>query len=114
MPSVREVNLDRLRNLAGHLRDAIRQLREMAGVPREAFLADARTVNAAKYLLVVAAEAALDIGNHLAARLGGRSTEDYADCVGVLAELGVVDDALRLVKMARFRNLLVPLYLEGG
>jgi uncharacterized protein YutE (UPF0331/DUF86 family) len=109
---VREVNADRLRDLAGHLRDAVRQLRELGATPRDAFLADARTINSAKYLLIVAAEAALDIGNHLAARRGGRSPADYADCIAVLREIGAVSDDLRrrLVKMARFRNLIVHLY----
>jgi uncharacterized protein YutE (UPF0331/DUF86 family) len=109
---VREVNADRLRDLAGYLRDAVRQLRELGATPRDAFLADARTINSAKYLLIVAAEAALDIGNHLAARRGGRSPADCADCIAVLREIGAVSDDLRrrLVKMARFRNLLVHLY----
>lgn len=107
-----DVNLDRLRELAGHLRDAVRQLQELARIPRELFLADPRAVNSAKYLLIVAAEAALDICNHLAARRGGRSPEDYADCMSVLAEIGVIDGDLktRLVRMARFRNLLVHMY----
>ena len=70
---MRDVNLDRLRDLAGHLRNALRQLREIDQTSKEAFLGDSRTVNSAKYLLIVAAEAALDICNHLAARRGGRS-----------------------------------------
>ena len=72
-------------------------------------LADSRAKNSAKYLLIVAAEAALDICNHLAARRGGRSPEDYADCMTVLAEIGVIDSDLkaRLVRMARFRNRAV-------
>jgi uncharacterized protein YutE (UPF0331/DUF86 family) len=109
---VRDVNLDRLRELAGHLENAVRQLREVGQSPREAFLRDVRTVNSAKYLLIVATEAALDICNHLAARRGGRSPEDYADCIAILAELGAIEGELksRLVKMARFRNLLVHLY----
>lgn len=107
-----EVNLDRLRELAGHLRDAVRQLRELAQPPRELFVADPRVKNSAKYLLIVAAEAALDICNHLAARRGARSPEDYADCMAIMAELGVIDDdlATRLMRMSRFRNLLVHLY----
>lgn len=107
-----EVNLDRLRELAGHLRDSVRQLRELGRSPREVFLAEPRSVNSAKYLLIVATEAALDICNHLAARRGARSPEDYADCMAIMAELGVIDDDLkgRLMRMARFRNLLVHLY----
>lgn len=107
-----EVNLDRLRDLAGHLRNACRQLHEIGMQDVEAFLLDAKTVNSAKYLLIVAAEAALDICNHLAAKKGGRSPEDYADCMTILAEVGVLEPDLkvRMCKMARFRNLLVHLY----
>jgi uncharacterized protein YutE (UPF0331/DUF86 family) len=109
---VGEVNLDRLRDATGHLRDALRQLRDIGLITESAFLADPRTVNSAKYLLIVAAEAALDICNHLAARRGARSPEDYADCMAVLAEIGVIGPALRdrLARMARVRNLLVHLY----
>ncbi|MGH7318095.1 MAG: type VII toxin-antitoxin system HepT family RNase toxin [Candidatus Rokuibacteriota bacterium] len=73
-----------------------------------------RAVNSAKYLLIVAAEVALDICTHLAARRAARSPEDYADCMTVLAELGAIDEALRtrLVHMARFRNLLVHVYVR--
>jgi uncharacterized protein YutE (UPF0331/DUF86 family) len=110
---VSEVNLDRLRELAGHVRDSLRQLRELGQSPREAFLADeARSINSAKYLLIVATEAALDIWNHLAARRGARSPEDYADCMAIMAELGVIDDDPKagMMRMARLRNLPVHLY----
>lgn len=107
-----EVNLDRLRELSGHVRDAIRRLRELGQPPPELFVADPRATNSAKYLLIVAAEAALDICNHLAARRGARSPEDYADCMAIMAEIGVIDHDLstRLMRMTRFRNLLVHLY----
>jgi uncharacterized protein YutE (UPF0331/DUF86 family) len=106
------VNLDRLRDLAGYLRDALRQLREMGQIPPAAFLSDRRAVDSAKYQLIVAAEAALDICNHLAAWKGGRSPRDYADCMAIMAEIGVIDEELsrRLMRMARFRNLLVHQY----
>ena len=107
-----EVNLDRLRELAGYLRDAVRQLRELGQPPRELFVADPRATNSAKYLLIVAAEAALDICNHLAARRGARSPQDYADCMAIMTKIGVIDLDLgtRLMRMSRFRNLLVHLY----
>jgi uncharacterized protein YutE (UPF0331/DUF86 family) len=82
------INLDRLRDLAGHVRDAVRQLREVARLPEAEFLSDRRAVDSAKYQLIVAAEAALDICNHLAARKGARSPHDYADCMAIMAELG--------------------------
>lgn len=107
-----EVNVDRLRDLAGQIRSAVRELEEIGRSGREAFLGDRRLINSAKYLLIVAAEAVLDICNHLVARKGGRSPQDYADCIEILGELGAVSDELRarLIRMARFRNLLVHLY----
>ena len=41
---MREVNLDRLRELAGYLKNAVRQLREMGQSSRDAFLKAPRTV----------------------------------------------------------------------
>jgi uncharacterized protein YutE (UPF0331/DUF86 family) len=109
---VSELNVDRLRELSGHLRNACRQLHDLGDQGEETFLGEAKTVNSAKYLLIVATEAALDICNHLAAKKGGRSLEDYADCMTILGELGVLkqDLNIRMSKMARFRNLLVHLY----
>jgi uncharacterized protein YutE (UPF0331/DUF86 family) len=72
---VSDVNVERLRELAGHSRSACRQLREHASVGVDGFLSDAKTTNSAKYLLIVASETAVDICNHLAAKRGGRSPE---------------------------------------
>lgn len=107
-----DVNLDRLRELVGHIRSACRQLRDLASSGMGRFLEDPSSLNSAKYLLIVATEAALDICNHLAARQGGRSPEDYADCMTILEEMGVLDQDLRvrMSKMARFCNPLVHLY----
>ena len=107
-----EPNLDRLRTLASELRRALAELNEFATMSVESFVQDRRAVNSAKYLLIVATEAALDICNHLVSRRGPRSPADYADCIGILGEMGAIDLELRgrLVKMARFRNLIVHLY----
>jgi len=109
---VSELNVDRLRELSGHLRNACRQLHDLGDQGEETFLGEAKSVNSAKYLLIVATEAALDICNHLAARKGGRSPEDYADCMTILSELGVFnrDLKVRMSRMARLRNLPVHLY----
>jgi uncharacterized protein YutE (UPF0331/DUF86 family) len=104
--------LDRIRELAAEIRRVIRELRALGGVSQAEFLGDAKAVNSAKYLLLVACEASIDICNHVAARRGARAPEDYSDCFEVLRELKVLDDDLakRLARMARFRNLLVHLY----
>jgi uncharacterized protein YutE (UPF0331/DUF86 family) len=92
--------------------DALRRLRELGQLPLDEFLADFRNPESAKYLLIVATEAAIDICNHIVARRGGRAPEDYADCFAILVDLKVIsgDLAGRLQQMARFRNLLVHVY----
>jgi len=89
-------------------------LRELSDVPRDAYLADFRLTESAKYLLIVATEAAIDICNHIVARLGAKAPHSYADCFVLLGELQIVSQGLadKLQQMARFRNLLVHLYAD--
>jgi uncharacterized protein YutE (UPF0331/DUF86 family) len=62
--------------------------------------------------LQVALEACLDIGNMVISQEGFRTPVDNQDIFRVLADEGVVSAQLlaRLLKMARFRNLLVHDY----
>ena len=108
------VDVIRVRERLGIITESERRLRELSSLTEGEFLADFRNTESAKYLLIVATEAAIDICNHLAARQGGRSPEGYADCFTVLAELGLITEELsaRLRQMARFRNFLVHLYWQ--
>lgn len=105
-------DLDRVRDLLGHIADSGRRLAELARLPEEEFLSDPRNAATAKYLAIVGAASAIDLCNHLVARRGGRAPADYADCFTVLAELGIVSEPLaaRLRNMTRYRNLLVHQY----
>ena len=109
---MRDLDPIRVRDLLGGIAEALRRLRELGLLSEDEFLADFRNTESAKYLLIVATEAAIDICNHIVARRSGRAPEDYADCFAVLVELRVItpDLAERLQRMARFRNLLVHLY----
>jgi uncharacterized protein YutE (UPF0331/DUF86 family) len=109
---MRDVDLNRIRDLLGNMADAQRRLRELGQLSEAEFLGDYRNTESAKYLLIVATESAIDSCNHIVACQGGRAPQDYADCFAILAELGVIDSNLadRLKRMARFRNLIVHLY----
>lgn len=109
---MRELDPIRIRDLLGNIGEAQTRLRELGQLTEADFLADYRNTESAKYLLIVATEAAIDICNHVVARQGGRAPQDYADCFAILAELKVIEPELatRLKKMARFRNLIVHLY----
>ena len=109
---MREVDPVRVRQLLSNIAEAQSQLNELGQLSEAEFLGDFRNTESAKYLLIVATEAAIDLCNHLVARRGERAPQDYADCFAVLAELGVITPELviRLKRMARFRNLIVHLY----
>jgi len=103
---------DRIRQLAGEIRNALRKLTAAAEFGEIDFLASPATIDAAKYNLIVAIEGAIDICHHITARSGGRSPRDYGDCFVILGEIGAIPPELveRLRRMAKFRNLLVHLY----
>lgn len=106
------VNLKKLRKKAADIRNAVEKLTTFTTQPVEEYLKDHKSIAASKYYLLVAAEAAIDICNHLAARLARRAPDSYAECFQVLAKENVVSSPLaeRLIRMARFRNLLIHQY----
>jgi len=106
------LNLDRLRKLASELRSSLKSLYELKSLPEEEFLKDIHKISSAKYNLIVAIEAAINMSNHLIAKRGFRTPEDFADTFLVLKEEGIFNDefALKFQRMARFRNRLVHLY----
>lgn len=76
--------------------------------------ADYTLLQAVKHSLFEIAEACIDIASHIVAAEGFDRPPDYAGLFPVLADNGVLNDALaeRLADMARFRNVLVHQYGE--
>ena len=107
-------NIDRIRQLAGEMNLSLSKLETTSKLGKEDFLKSPDKIDSTKYNLIIAIEAAIDISNHIVAKAGGRTPQDYADCFTVLGELGVFSEEFveRLQKMARFRNLLVHLYWQ--
>lgn len=102
----------RLRALLEVIEEQTRLLRGLAGRPAQDLLADPYGLAAAKYLFVVAIEAAIDASRHVATSAGLRGARDFADSFVVLGEAGHLEAELveRLRRMAGFRNLLVHGY----
>lgn len=112
------LDADLVRSRCGEIEESVTRLSQIAGMPKERFLADRDILDIACYRLLVAIESALALCYHVSARRLRRTPEDYAACFGVLREAGLVPAELaeRLQQMARFRNLLVHIYwkLEYG
>lgn len=67
-----------------------------------------------RHLVQTCAQLCIDLANHVIAAEGHRVPRDYGDAFRILAEVGVLDDALaeRMVALAGVRNLIVHLYAE--
>ncbi|MDP2767088.1 MAG: DUF86 domain-containing protein [Candidatus Methanoperedens sp.] len=109
-----EINRRLIKRKAAEIKNAIEGLKSVASAGKGAFLSNPTTIDASKYRLLVAIEAAFSICNHIAARLGKKIPESYSDCFIILWEEGFVPKELsdRLARMAKFRNMLVHLYWE--
>ncbi|HHW14839.1 MAG TPA: DUF86 domain-containing protein [Firmicutes bacterium] len=96
------------------IRLRVARLTQLQQMERSEFLADFRSVDAAKHNLQVAIEAMVDIANHLIARCGLPMPKSHADAFAVIAGEGWIrpDDAHRFALMARFRNRMAHLYDE--
>jgi len=101
---------DFLRFISGDLKD----LREKAQISREDYLFNRDLQAVVERRLQTAIESCINIGNHLIARLGLRTPQDYRDVFHILEEYQIIPSqwAKKMMDMARFRNLLVHIYWE--
>lgn len=109
-----ELDLHRIAQKVGDIKESLAVLREYAARKDEQFLANSEAVRSARYAFIVLIEAATNIAAHLCARLFHKAPASYAETFLVLAEQGCLDRDLahRLAKMAGFRNLLVHRYAD--
>ncbi len=80
----------------------------------EAFAKNYLYTDTVEHNFQVAIQAALDVASIILADQSAMLPKEYKDIFPALAEIGVLpaDFAQRLVGMAKFRNVLVHLYLE--
>ncbi|MCG7854742.1 MAG: DUF86 domain-containing protein [Methanoregulaceae archaeon] len=105
-------NEEKVTSLSSELLQACDRLDELARLDQDAFIAQPHLVASAKYHLIVAIEAAIDLANHIISMNRWRSPEDYADTFRVLQEQGLLNPEFvkSLQEMARFRNRLIHIY----
>jgi uncharacterized protein YutE (UPF0331/DUF86 family) len=92
--------------------DRVRRLIGSIARWRDVLAEDPADAYARRYAVQAAAQASIDLANHVIASEGWRVPDDYGDAFAVLAEREVIpqDLADRLSALAGLRNLLVHLY----
>ncbi len=108
------LNRQLMRSRAREIRDSLEKIQRYTTLTDAEFFADERNLYTVMHLLLIAIEAVAAICNHILARKAGEAPSSYAECFAGIRDLKVLDDALtaRLIRMVRFRNLLVHRYWE--
>jgi len=106
------VDKERIVSLIGEIEKSLGLLKEYGQKEKELLVADLKSLGSAKYYLMVAVEACIDISNHIIAKEHIGVPESYSDCFKILGDRGIISKELseKLINMAKFRNLLVHLY----
>jgi uncharacterized protein YutE (UPF0331/DUF86 family) len=98
----------------GVIANSVNALKDLQELTYDEFAVDHILHASAERHFQVAIQAALDIGGMLLAEVSPTVPANYADIFLQLADIGVLplDFAQKIVGMAKFRNVLVHLYLE--
>jgi uncharacterized protein YutE (UPF0331/DUF86 family) len=96
------------------IRSSLKHLHELQNTSRDEFVSNYLISSTVERQFQVAIQAATDIGQIILAELGETVPKNYADVFTLVGQVGVCSPDLsrRLVHMARFRNVLVHLYLD--
>jgi len=109
------LNQELIRTRCQELEESLERLERIRETPKEAFLNDLDAQDIASYRLLVAIEAALNLCYHVSAKRLKRVPEEYAECFALLSDNKIIPQDLseRLQKTARFRNLLVHMWITA-
>ena len=109
-----EFNQDKVIKITSEILLSLERLVDLKALSKADFLSDQHKISSAKYNLIVAIEGMIDLCNHVIAKNGFRTPEDYADTFEVMTERGAFNKEFTttLIQMARFRNRLVHIYWE--
>lgn len=108
------IDIERVKERAREIRESLEKIRHYTALPDTEFFADERNLYTVMHLLLIAIEATASLCMHILAKTAHKASASYAECFEGLRDLGIVDDELAssLVRMVRFRNLLVHRYWE--
>ena len=106
------INKDLILKKINEINSFLELLEKYENLNIDDFLKNKDLIDAVKYRLINIIEACMNICNHIVVRKFNVISESYGECFKILGERGIIDKDLSnsLVKMARFRNLLIHLY----
>ncbi|ADQ45256.1 protein of unknown function DUF86 [Caldicellulosiruptor kronotskyensis 2002] len=108
------LDLDKISLKMKYIRECLSKLEHLKKLSYQDFIADFRNITSCKYLLQTSIEAIIDICNHIVSRKKLGKPSSYSDTIKILLENSYISTNLaeKLIRMVKFRNRIVHLYLE--
>lgn len=106
------LNPELIQNRCEEIAESLARLDKIKDMDKKAFLNDQDLLDIASYRLLVAIEASLNLCYHVSAKKLKKIPREYAECFVILTENEIIPKELgdELIKMAKFRNMLVHVY----
>jgi uncharacterized protein YutE (UPF0331/DUF86 family) len=108
------IDKEKIESLFNELDKYLKELIELSSLPVNEYLNNSRNVYSGRYLLQIAVETCINIGNHIISRQELGVPKEYADTFRILQSNNIIPQQLleTLVLMTRFRNRVVHLYWD--
>jgi uncharacterized protein YutE (UPF0331/DUF86 family) len=108
------IDKEKIESLFNELDKYLKELSELSSLPVSEYLNNSRNVYSGRYLLQIAVETCINIGNHIISRQELGVPKEYADTFRILQSNDIISQQLleTLVLMTRFRNRVVHLYWD--
>lgn len=109
-----ELDIKKLKRQIEEIEGSIAEIRKYVKVSEDDFWKDRRNVLAVEQLLLRIIEACGSICLHIIAKKLRKGADNIAQCFDILYENKLIKPELskKLIKMARFRNILIHRYWE--
>ena len=108
------IDIEKVKQRITEIRENVEKIKKYSSLSDEDFKKDERNILAIKFLLLESIEACGNICVHILAKKIFKASSSFSECFENLHKSKVIgeDLSIRLIKMARFRNILVHRYWE--
>jgi uncharacterized protein YutE (UPF0331/DUF86 family) len=109
-----EINLEKIHKNLDYIRESLGEIENISRLKDREVLENRTALGALKFELITAVEAICNILTHLLLKLKNKTCSGYIDCIKKAGEVSLIPEelALKLVGLAKLRNLLVHRYWE--
>lgn len=110
-----EIDIQKLTARFAEIQEHLSHIRTIAKMTDSEIFSDSRNMAAIRYHLIVILEAMGSVCVHVCVKKLHAAVNEYAECFDRLRKNSLISENLgnELIKMARFRNLLVHRYWEA-